>query len=185
MVDMIHQHSEDWQQNFLIDAKTGTAFAPHNEQALMVTVDGVAQNLDTLSNGNQITFYEAILGKEENVDGEIVDVPAQEYYIRGFQLRDDSDNNQYLKPKDIKNNFDGRTRILICSMRMVLLSKQRPILSVVSQVFSRFQEIADSTLRRKLIKLYSKAPKNWQDLYEGVPDQLQNEEYFFGYSVGL
>lgn len=178
----------------MIDAKTGTAFAPHNEQALMVTIDGVAQNpgYSFKVNGNQITFYEAPLGKrQENVDGEIVDVPAQEYYIRGFQFRDNSDNNQYLKKlKDIKNNFDGRTRIFDLFYEdgsIVKTNKNEDFLiylnGVLQQGSYEIRRFNSATKTDQIV--FSKAPKNWQDLYEGVPDQLQNEEYFFGYSVGL
>ena len=42
----------------------------------------------------------------------------------------------------------------------------------------------DLTVLPRLIELYSQNLLNWEDLYQGVPDQLQNEEYFFGYSVG-
>jgi len=177
----------------LIDKVTGTPFAPNNNQSIMITIDGVAQNpgYSYKINGNQITFYEAPLGKrQENVDGEIVDVPSQSYYIRGFEFRDDSDNDRYLKKlKDISNNFDGRTRIfdLFYEDGSIVKSDENEnfliylnaVLQQGSYEIRRFKSVSKTDQI-----VFSKAPKNYDDVYEGVPNQLQNEEYFFGYSVG-
>lgn len=175
------------------DKATGTAFAPYNAESIMVLLDGVAQNpgYSYKVNGNQITFYEAPLGKrQENVDGEIVDVPAQKYYIRSFEFRSATDNNRYIrKLKDIKNNFDGRTRIFDLFYEdgsVVKSDKNENFLiylnAVLQQGSYEIRRFASAAKTDQIV--FSKAPKNWQDLYEGVPDQLQNEEYFFGYSIG-
>ena len=177
----------------LKDKKTGTAFTPHNAQSIMVMLDGVAQNpgYSYKLNGNQITFYEAPLGKRlENVDGKIVDVPSQTYYIRGFEFRDAADNNKYIrKLKDIKDNFDGRTRIFDLFYEdgsIVKTDKNENLLiylnAVLQQGSYEIRRFNSATKTDRIV--FSKAPKNWEDLYQGVPDQLQNEEYFFGYSVG-
>ena len=178
----------------ITDAKTGTAFSPYNNQALMVTLDGVAQHpgYSYKINGNQITFYEAPLGKrQENVDGEIVDVPAQKYYIRSFEFRDASDNNRYLKKlKDISKNFDGRTRIFDLFYEDGSIVKTDPnenlliyLNAVLQQDSYEIRRFSSSTKTDRIV--FSKAPKNYDDLYEGgVAKQLDNYEYFFGYSVG-
>jgi len=177
----------------LKDKKTGTAFTPNNNQSIMITIDGVAQNpgYSYKINGNQITFYEPPFGKRQsNVDGEIIDVPAQEYYIRGFEFREDVDNNKYLKKlKNISNSFDGRTRIfdLFYEDNSIVKSDENEnfliYLNAVLQQGSYEIRRFNSSVKTDQI-VFSKAPKNYQDLYEGVPNQLQNEEYFFGYSVG-
>lgn len=177
----------------LKDKDTGTAFSPHNNQSIMITIDGVAQNPGTSYkiNGNQITFYEAPLGKrQENVDGNIVDIPAQGYYIRSFEFRETVDNNKYLKKlKDITNNFNGRTRIfdLFYEDNSIVKSDKNEnfliyLNSVLQQGSYEIRRFNSSSKTDQIV--FSKAPKNYKDLYEGVPDQLQNEEYFFGYSVG-
>ena len=134
---------------------------------------------------------EAPLGKRlENVDGKIVDVPSQTYYIRGFEFRDAVDNNKYIrKLKDIKDNFDGRTRIFDLFYEdgsIVKTDKNENLLiylnAVLQQGSYEIRRFNSATKTDRIV--FSKAPKNWEDLYQGVPDQLQNEEYFFGYSVG-
>ena len=177
----------------LKDKNSGTAFTPKNNQSIMITIDGVAQNpgRSYKINGNQITFYEPPIGKRQQlVDGNIVDVPAQSYYIRGFQFREDVDNNKYLKKlKDITNNFDGRTRIfdLFYEDNSVVKSDKNEnfliyLNAVLQQGSYEIRRFNSSAKTDQIV--FSKAPKNYKDLYEGVPDQLQNEEYFFGYSVG-
>jgi len=178
----------------IIDAATKTAFAPYNNQSLMVMIDGIAQNPGYSYNisGNQITFYEAPLGKrQQNVDGSIVEVPAQSHYIRSFEFRDDSNNSKYLKKlKDISERFDGRTRIFDLFYKDGSIVKTDPnenlliYLNAVLQQGSYEIRRFNSAAKTDQI-VFSKAPKNYKDLYEGgVPKQLDNYEYFFGYSVG-
>lgn len=177
----------------LIDKVTGTPYAPYNDQAIIVTIDGVAQNpgYSYKVSGNQITFYEAPLGdRQEIVDGDIVNVPGQKYYIRGFAFRESTDNNRYLKKlKDIHNNFDGRTRIfdLFYEDGSIVKSDKSEnfmiYLNAVLQQGSYEIRRFNSPLKTDQI-VFSKAPKNYDDVYDGLPDQLQNEEYFFGFGVG-
>ena len=178
----------------MIDKLSGTAFAPYNEQAILVTIDGVAQNpgYSYVVSGNQITFYEAPLGKrQEIVDGNIIDVPGQNVYIRGFSFRESADNARYLrKLRDIHNNFDGRTRIfdLFYEDGSIVKSEQSEnfmiyLNAVLQQGSYEIRRFASPTKTDQIV--FSKAPKNYNDLYDGtLPDQLQNEEYFFGFGVG-
>ncbi|AOV58590.1 structural protein [Synechococcus phage S-CAM3] len=178
----------------IIDADTGTAFAPYNDMSLMVTLDGIAQNpgYSYKINGNQITFYEAPLGKrQQNVDGDIVEVPAQSYYIRSFEFRDASDNNRYLKKlKNISKNFDGRTRIFDLFYEDGSIVKTDPnenlmiyLNAVLQQGSYEIRRFNSASKTDQIV--FSKAPKNYDDLYDGgVPKQLDNYEYFFGYSIG-
>ena len=177
----------------LVDKVTGTPFAPYNNQSIMVMIDGIAQNpgYSYKLNGNQITFYEAPLGdRDEIVDGEIINVPGQKYYIRGFQFRESTDNDRYIrKLKDISGGFDGRTRIfdLFYEDGSIVKSDTKEnfliYLNAVLQQGSYEIRRFKSSLKTDQI-VFSKAPKNWDDVYEGLPKELRNQEYFFGYGVG-
>ena len=80
----------------IIDAATGSAYTPYNEQEILMTIDGVCPETRILFKvvGNQLTFFEAPLGPRVTED-QIV--PPQKAYIRAFKFREDTDNARYLK----------------------------------------------------------------------------------------
>ena len=173
----------------LIDKKTGTAYTPYNEQELMVSLDGIVQqpiNSYTVS-GNQIKFYEPPLGPRVNEGAE---VPPQKIYCRAFKFRENPDNVRYLKRlKDISDQFDGREKnfdlywedgsIVKTDLNENLLIYLDAVLQQDSYTIRRFVS-ANKTDRL----IFKKAPLNYADLYSDMPESLQNEQYFYGQSVG-
>ena len=178
------------QQDFtIIDKLTGTAYTPYNEQELMITLDGIAQRpyVTYTVTGNTIKFYEAPLGPRVVEDQ---NVPPQEFYGRAFKFRDDTNNVRYLKRlKDISESFDGKQKnfdlywedgsIVKTDLNENLLLYLDSILQQDSYTIRRFVS-ANKTDRL----IFKKAPKNYADLYSGMPDSLENEQYFYGQSVG-
>ena len=173
----------------IIDKKTGLAYQPFNEQELMITIDGVAQRPITSFRviGNQIKFYEPPLG-ERTSEGQIVS--PQTFYGRAFKFSEDINNVRYLKRlKNISDDFDGRQKnfdlywedgsIVKTDLDENLLIYLDSILQQGSYTIKRF--VSNNKTDRLIFK---KAPKNYADLHSDAPKSLQNEQYFYGQSVG-
>ena len=176
----------------IIDAATGTAYTPYNEQELLLTIDGVAQRpgYSFTVSGNQLFFYEPPLGVRVTEEQE---VPAQQEYIRSFKFREDTDNARYLKRlKNIADLFDGRTRIFDLKWEdgsVVKTQNNEDLFVYLDGVLQQGSyEIRRFSSANKTDRIaFVKAPKNYKDLYDSdaFPQQLQNETYFYGFGVGL
>ena len=177
------------QEFTIIDKATGSAYTPYNEQELMISLDGIVQQpIRTYRvTGNQIKFYEAPLGQRTE---EGVVVPSVLFYGKAFKFREDTNNARYLKRlKDISDQFDGRQKnfdlyyedgsIVKTDLNENLLLYLDAILLQDTYTVRRFVS-ANKTDRL----IFKKAPKNFADLYEGVPNSLQGEQYFHGHTVG-
>ena len=173
----------------IIDKVSGSAYTPYNEQELMISLDGVVQQpIRTYTvTGNQIKFYEAPLGPRME---EGVLVPPVSLYGKAFKFRENNNNVRYLKRlRDISEQFDGRQKnfdlyyedggIVKTDLNENLLLYLDGILQQDSYTVRRFVS-ANKTDRL----IFKKAPQNFADLYEGLPDSLQGEQYFHGHTVG-
>ena len=173
----------------IIDKQTGAAYAPYNEQELMITLDGIAQEpgKSFRISGNQIIFYEAPLG-ERIVEDQLI--PGQVFYGRSFKFRENFDNEKYLKKlKDISNLFDGKQKqfdlyyengdIVKTDLNENLLIYLDGVLQQNSYIIRRFKS---QTKTDRII--FSKAPQNYADEIANSPKSLRNEQKFYGYNVG-
>jgi hypothetical protein len=173
----------------IIDKQTGAAYAPYNEQELMITLDGIAQEpgKSFRISGNQIIFYEAPLG-ERIVEDQLI--PGQVFYGRSFKFRENLDNEKYLKKlKDISNLFDGKQKqfdlyyengdIVKTDLNENLLIYLDGVLQQNSYIIRRFKS---QTKTDRII--FSKAPQNYADEIANSPKSLRNEQKFYGYNVG-
>ena len=176
----------------IIDAATGSAYTPYNEQEILMTIDGVAQRPGYSFKvvGNQLTFFEAPLGPRVTEDQL---VPPQKAYIRAFKFREDTDNARYLKRlKNIADSFDGRTRIFDLNWEdgsVVKTQVNEDLFVYLDGVLQQGSyEIRRFSSPNKTDRIaFDKAPKNYKDLYDAdaFPQELQNETYFYGFGVGL
>lgn len=180
------------QQFTILDKKSGAAYAPYNEQELLITIDGVAQRpgRSYKVTGNQLYFYEAPMG-ERVLEDQVV--PPQTAYIRSFKFREDSDNARYLKRlKNIADSFDGRTRIFDLHWEdgsIVKTQVNEDLFIYLDGILQQGSyEIRRFSSPNKTDRIaFAKAPKNYEDLYDddAFPQELQNETYFYGHGVGL
>ncbi len=173
----------------IVDKLSGLAYTPYNEQELMISLDGVVQQpiRSYTITGNQIKFYEAPLGPRME---EGVLVPPVSFYGKAFKFRENTDNARYLKRlTDISEQFDGRQKnfdlyyedgsIVKTDLNENLLLYLDGVLQQDSYTIRRFVS-ANKTDRL----IFKKAPQNFADLYQGLPDSLQNEQYFYGHTIG-
>lgn len=173
----------------ILDKQTGAAYAPYNEQELMITIDGVTQEPGESYTifGNQVTFTESPIG-ERIVENQLI--PGQIFYGRSFKFRDDSDNAKYLrKLRNISSLFDGKQKqfdlyyengdIVKTSLNEDLLIYLDGVLQQGSYTIRRFKS---SNKTDRII--FSKAPQNYPDEIVNSPKSLRNEQKFYGCNIG-
>jgi hypothetical protein len=164
--------------------------------------------------GSDITFTEPPLGPTiaqtgENLD-DVYESEEMKFICRAFKFKEASYNQRYLKKlRDISYQFDGITTEFDLYWEdgsIIKADQGEKFLVFINGVLQRAQEdeekdlgvysIANSKLgnayriNRRPNPLepdqivFSEPPRNFYDVIDTVPEQLDQKEYFFGWGVG-
>ncbi len=182
----------------LLDKRTNTAYAPYNENSLIVTIDGVLQEPGEsfTVKGNSITFTQPPLG-ERIVEGQIVE--AQKFYCRSIKFKDNILNSTYIrKIQNISDQFDGSQTLFdlyeedgsivkslpnekfIVALNGVLQNarstEEEPFNNSYSIIRSEDENVTDKIV-------FTEPPISHGELYNSTDDIVIREKCFI-YSIG-
>jgi len=190
----------------LLDKKTRLAYAPYNEQELIISIDGVLQQpkKSFKVSGNQITFTEPPLGERQEKfgknDDEYTTIPAQSFYCKSFKFKDNDLNSKYLKRlRNISTEFDGVTsafNLYYEDGKIVKLDPQEKLIVCLNGVLQKAKKYynepfknsyyiesnSDSNITDKII--FSSPPISHDDLYLNSDERVNTFESCFIYSIG-
>jgi hypothetical protein len=182
----------------LLDKANNLAYSPYNEQETFITLNGVAQEPKKAYeiSGSQITFASAPLGPQYPITGENFDdtytTDPTKFVCKSFKFKNDTFNDKYLKKiKDISGSFDGISTefalswdddtIVKTDTKENLLIFVNGVLQAVNTAYTIRRSANDSQTD---IIVFIEPPRNFYDVIDYTPEQLDQKEYFYGYGVG-
>ena len=182
----------------ILDKANNLAYTPYNDQELFITLNGVAQEPGKAFqvSDSKIVFSSPPLGAQypitgENFDDTYVTDPTT-FLCKSFKFKQDSYNSKYLKKlKDISDNFDGITTEFALQWEDGTIVKTEPkenllvfINGVLQAVNTAYTIRRSETASNADIIVFSEPPRNFYDVIDYTPEQLDQKEYFYAYGVG-
>ena len=156
----------------MVDAN-GNSVRPYNEQALVITLDGILQEpgVSYTINEDKITFTQPPLGSRVK-SGQ--DIPSVTFYGRYFQFKDNTLNQKYLKK--IKNIFQRSGR-WIDSANQIERNRSTIVDKTITYIKSTYPELPWNVTEGKFSRNIGQVLDawshdirfggNWKTVYEG------------------
>ena len=132
----------------LKDKLTNSPITPYNEEQLLITLDGVAQEpgVSYTVSGSTITFATAPLGPRVVEDQ---NVPPQSFYGRSFKFKSDTLNEEYLKKT---RNFFQRSGRWIDSANQIRFNKEFIVEESIGYIVNQYPSLSWNLYRPKFYR---------------------------------